>query len=147
MPIASLLQNKHVQNAATAAAAGVTVYFKPARLPRLGRFAVNALSAGASVGGMLIKEHERPGAKSALDLTTAVTGGVAMVSSALALRADAKVEDFLVKRGIGKPRIVMAAGVAVIVLGAGAVRLHLAKRSEAAQLSATPGEAEKSAQE
>ncbi|AKU15616.1 hypothetical protein [Luteipulveratus mongoliensis] len=146
----SFLSSPLAKNLAAAGAAGAVTLLRPARFPkwlRRSMLATNTAGTGASMllgtGGSADPTGSpallagRLGGKGASAGSTAgalaaVTGGLTLVTSGIGLKADAKAEQFLVGRGVKRPRIWMAVGVVGVVLVAQVLQDRAAKMAEEA---------------
>lgn len=111
-------------NAASAAVAGVVTIVRPARFPRWARRGLSVANTAGTASSLFfaIRGDEEPPAGHPLhkalatsDVVAAATGGLMLITSGLGLKADARVERFLVERGVRHPRLVMAAGVVTVM--------------------------------
>ncbi|WP_018158023.1 hypothetical protein [Demetria terragena] len=144
----NLLSSPIVQHLSSAAIAGAVVYLKPARVPRTLRRVLLATNTGGSAAAMLVGSSRTPasgkqpaplahraGAKSdslgdtAL-LLASVASSATLLTSKPALKLDRRVEKSLTRRGVGRPRLVMALGAAGVVVVIGAVTDRITKAAE-----------------
>lgn len=128
-----LLDHPVAKNLTSAAVAGVVTYLRPARIPkwaRRGVLAGNTAGAGATMllgqgadgpaGPVADRLGTRTGAVTgAAGVLSALTGGIGLLTSTTGLRMDARAEQFLLNRGVGRPRLLMAFGAAGVVLAVG----------------------------
>lgn len=145
----SLLISPVTKHASSAAATALVVYLRPARMPKMLRRALLAANTAGSVTPMLVgssaagaTESARPAplaeraganADSIGDISTALAslaGSVTLLTSKPALRLDRGVERMLLRRGVRRPRLLMAAGAAGAVVVVGVVTDRLAKAAE-----------------
>jgi len=126
-----------VLNLASAAVAGAITLVRPARFPRWARRSISLANTAGTAGAVFLAvrgedelpdDHPLHRALIVSDLTAATTGGLMLVTSGLGLKADAKVEKFLVQHGVRHPRIVMAAGVVALIFVAKTVQDTAGKR-------------------
>lgn len=125
-----------VRNALSALTAGAVTLISPARIPRGARRAVSMARTGTSVAALagdrlpnaINAKLPAPAsalfgrAQSAAPFAGAGAAGFALVTSAIGLKADRKVEELLTKRGVRHPRVVMAVGVVAVVFVVNTVR-------------------------
>ncbi|MDF8265622.1 hypothetical protein [Luteipulveratus flavus] len=146
----TFLSSPLAKNLAAAGAAGAVTLLRPGRFPKWARrsmLAANTAGTGATMllgaggtsdpTGAPAPLAGRLGGGGAAAGTTAsalaaVTGGLSLVTSGIGLRADAKAEQLLLRRGVKHPRIWMAVGVVGIVLVAGALQDRATRAAEQA---------------
>lgn len=110
-------------NLASAATAGAITLIRPARFPKWARRSLRWANTAGTAGSIffvvrgddLPDDHPLHKAVSASDVLAAATGGLMLVTSGLGMKADDKVEAFLVKHGVKHPRVLMAAGVVALM--------------------------------
>lgn len=110
-------------NLASAATAGVITLIRPARFPKWARRGLRWANTAGTAGSLffvvrgddLPDDHPLHKAVSASDVLAAATGGLMLVTSGLGMKADDRIEQFLVKRGVRHPRLLMAAGVVAVL--------------------------------
>ncbi|MGN6415128.1 hypothetical protein [Flexivirga sp.] len=110
-------------NLASAATAGVITLIQPARFPKWARRGLRWANTAGTAGSLffvvrgddLPDDHPLHKAVSASDVLAAATGGLMLVTSGLGMKADDRIEQFLVKRGVKHPRLLMAAGVVAVL--------------------------------
>ncbi|MEO8850252.1 MAG: hypothetical protein ABI360_00835 [Allobranchiibius sp.] len=144
-----LLRTPIAQNAVAATAAGVGVYFQPARLPKWGRRALKLTNTAGTAGSLYLStqsksdtdagelgtEPTRSRAATVASASSALaiaTGGITLVSSGIGLKFDRKVEGYLVGRGVKHPRIWMAVGTVVVLFAVKQAQDYAGKRAEEA---------------
>ncbi len=149
MASTDLLRSPIAQNAAAAAAAGVGVYLRPARLPKWGRRSLQLANTAGTAGSVFLgsrtstadqggdlgtKPTHSRGATiaSAGSALAAAAGGITLVSSGFGLRLDSRAEAYLFRKGISHPRVVMAIGAVVLVFVAKQAQDYGTKKAEAA---------------
>lgn len=126
-------------NLASAAAAGAITLVRPARFPKWARRGLRWANTAGTAGSIFLvvrgnevpDDHPLHKALSASDVMAAASGGLMLVTSGLGLKADDKVEAFLLKHGVKHPRVLMAVGVVVVLFAVKTVQD--AKSQEAAQ--------------
>ncbi|WP_446665040.1 hypothetical protein [Flexivirga sp. B27] len=110
-------------NLASAATAGVITLVRPARFPKWARRGLRWANSVGTAGTLffvvrgddLPDDHPLHKAVSASDVLAAATGGLMLVTSGLGMKADDKIEAFLVRHGVKAPRVVMAVGVVALM--------------------------------
>lgn len=111
-------------NLASAAVAGAITLIRPTRFPRWARRSLSLANTAGTAGAVffavrgddeLPDDHPLHRALTISDVTAAATGGLMLVTSGLGVKADAKVEQFLVRHGVRHPRVVMAVGVVTVL--------------------------------
>lgn len=110
-------------NLASAATAGVITLIRPARFPKWARRGLRWANTAGTAGSLffvvrgddLPDDHPLHKAVSASDVLAAATGGLMLVTSGLGMKADDRIEQFLVTRGVKHPRLLMAAGVVAVL--------------------------------
>ncbi|MBB2894200.1 hypothetical protein [Flexivirga oryzae] len=111
-------------NLASAAVAGAITLVRPTRFPRWARRGLSLANTAGTAGAVffairgedeLPEDHPLHRALTVSDLTAATTGGLMLVTSGLGVKADAKIEQFLVRHGVRHPRVVMAVGVVTVL--------------------------------
>lgn len=148
MASTDLLRSPIAQNAAAAVAAGAGVFLRPARLPKWGRRVLklsNTAGTASSVflasrstaddGGEFGTKPTRSKAASIASASSALaiaTGGITLVSSGIGLKVDAKVEGFLIGKGLKHPRVWMAVGTVVVLFAVKQGQDYASKRAEEA---------------
>lgn len=113
-------------NLASAAAAGAITLIRPARFPKWARRGLRWANTAGTAGSIFLvvrgndvpDDHPLHKALSASDVMAAASGGLMLVTSGLGLKADDKVEAFLLKHGVKHPRALMAVGVVVVLFAA-----------------------------
>ncbi|NNG38860.1 hypothetical protein HJ588_06180 [Flexivirga sp. ID2601S] len=127
-------------NLASAALAGAVTLVRPARFPRWARRGLVWANTAGTAGSVFLTvrnrddlppEHPLHRAVSSSDLIAAATGGLMLVTSGIGLKADDKIEQFLVKRGFKHPRVWMAVGVVGVVFLAKTLQDAGSKKAEA----------------
>lgn len=125
-----------VRNALSALTAGAITLVSPTRVPRSARRGVSLARTATSLAALVadrmpgVVDNKLPArasaavghAQTAAPFAGATAAGFALVTSGLALKADRKVEAFLVNRGVRRPRLVMAVGVVALVFTVNTVR-------------------------
>jgi hypothetical protein len=109
-------------NLASAAAAGAVTLIRPARFPKWARRGLRWANTAGTAGSIFLMvrgndvpdDHPLHKALGASDVMAAASGGLMLVTSGLGLKADDKVEAFLLKHGVKHPRVLMALGVVVV---------------------------------
>lgn len=147
-------KNDLVRNALSALTAGAVTLISPARIPRGARRAVTLARTGTSIAALAgdrvphAINDKLPAqasavmgrAQTAAPFAGATGAGFALVTSAIAMKADTKVESLLTRRGVRHPRVVMAVGVVAIVFAVNTVRPRIqaaiAERARAARSGA-----------
>jgi hypothetical protein len=128
-------------NLASAAVAGAVTLVRPARFPRWARRGLSLANTAGTAGAVFLAvrgddelpdDHPLHRALTISDVTAAATGGLMLVTSGLGVKADAKIEHFLVRRGVRHPRLVMAAGVVALLLAVKTVQDAASKHRESA---------------
>ena len=110
-------------NLASAAAAGAITLIRPARFPKWARRGLRWANTAGTAGSIFLvvrgndipDDHPLHKALSASDVMAAASGGLMLVTSGLGLKADDKIEAFLLKHGVKHPRVLMAVGVVVVL--------------------------------
>lgn len=110
-------------NLASAAAAGAITLIRPARFPKWARRGLRWANTAGTAGSIFLvvrgnevpDDHPLHKALGASDVLAAASGGLMLVTSGLGLKADAKVEAFLLRHGVKHPRALMALGVVVVL--------------------------------
>lgn len=142
----SLLSSSVAKHLSSAALAGVVVYLKPDRVPKRVRTALLATNAGGSATAMLVGSSSSVGASpaplasrvgsqsdtvgDAATVVAALASSITLLTSKPALKFDRRVEKSLTRKGIRRPRLVMAGGAAGLVLVLGVVTDRLTKTVE-----------------
>lgn len=128
-------------NLASAAAAGAVTFARPGRFPRWARRGLSLANTAGTAGAVFLAvrgdddlpdDHPLHRALVISDLTAATTGGLMLVTSGLGLKADAKIEAFLVRRGVRHPRVVMAVGVVAVLFAVKTVQDAASKHAPTA---------------
>lgn len=143
------MATKHspVLNLASAAVAGAVTLVRPARFPRWARRGLSLANTAGTAGAVFLAvrgedelpdDHPLHRALAISDLTAAATGGLMLVTSGLGVKADVKIERFLVRRGVRHPRIVMAAGVVALLFAVKTAQDAAGKRRETPSPAAGP---------
>jgi hypothetical protein len=135
-------------NLASAAAAGVITLVRPGRFPKWARRGLRWANTAGTAGSVFLvvrgnevpDDHPLHKALSASDVMAAASGGLMLVTSGLGLKADDKVEAFLVKHGVKHPRVLMAVGVVVVLFAVKTVQDAKSKDAESKEAE-QPGEA------
>lgn len=126
------LRTPAAQNLLAAVTAGATVLARPARFPKWARRSLSLANTAGTAGSVLLgQKQDASGTTPKLGLAptrttsattasassalAAATGGVTLITSRLGLKADAKVENYLLGKGIKHPRIWMAIAVVGVV--------------------------------
>lgn len=126
-------------NLASATAAGAVTLVRPARFPKWARRALSLSNTAGTAGTIffavrgdedLPATHPVQRALSTSDILAATSGGLMLVTSGLGLKADARIERFLVERGVKHPRIVMAVGVVTVLFVVKTVQDAVTKKDE-----------------
>jgi len=134
------MAQKHspVLNLASAAVAGAITLIRPTRFPRWARRGLSLANTAGTAGAVffairgedeLPDDHPLHRALTISDLTAATTGGLMLVTSGLGVKADAKVEQFLVRHGVRHPRVVMAVGVVTVLFVVKTVQDRVSKHA------------------
>ncbi|RNI25234.1 hypothetical protein [Flexivirga caeni] len=140
-------------NLASASVAGVVTLIRPTRFPRWARRSLSLANTAGTAGTVLLairgedelpEDHPLHRAVAISDLTAASTGGLMLLTSGLGLKADAKVERILVRRGVRHPRLVMAAGVVIVLFAVKTVQDAASRRTSGAAEAATSTESKPS---
>ncbi|WP_265445627.1 hypothetical protein [Flexivirga meconopsidis] len=127
-------------NLASAALAGAVTLVRPARFPRWARRSLGWANTAGTAGSVFLTvrnrddlppEHPLHRAVAGSDVLAAATGGLMLITSGIGLKADDKVEQFLLKRGVKHPRIWMAVGVVGVVFVAKTLQDAGSKKAEA----------------
>ncbi|YAL82922.1 hypothetical protein ACMYYO_13520 [Dermacoccaceae bacterium W4C1] len=155
----AVLNNPVGKQLASAAVAGVVTYLRPARIPKWARRSLLATNTAGAGAGMLLGTNangtDQVGSQAPLagvlgsrsdsaglaaDVLATATGGIGLLTSSMGLKADARIEQALLKRGVGHPRLVMAAGTVIVVFAVGYLTDRAARAAErkAAALQASP---------
>lgn len=149
MASTDLLRSPIAQNAAAAAAAGVGVFFQPARLPKWGKRILKLTNTAGTAGSLYLSTQSKPEneggdlgtkptrskAATAASVSSALataTGGISLVSSGFGLKLDRRVEGFLVGKGVRHPRIWMAVGTVVVLFVVKQAQDYGSKKAEEA---------------
>lgn len=148
MASTDLFRTPIAQNAAAAVAAGAGVFLQPARLPKWGRRALKFANTAGTVSSVFMStrskgnpagdfgvEPTRTKAEAVATASSALaiaTGGITLVSSGIGLKVDAKVEGYLIGKGIRHPRIWMAVGTVVVLFAVKQAQDYAGKRAEEA---------------
>lgn len=149
MASTDLLRSPIAQNAAAAAAAGVGVFFQPARLPKWGKRVLKLSNTAGTAGSLYLSTQSKPENKggdfgtkptrtkmataaSASSALSIATGGITLVSSGIGLKVDRRVEGFLVSKGVKHPRVWMAVGAVVIIFAVKQAQDYGSKKAEEA---------------
>ncbi|GGB28699.1 hypothetical protein GCM10011492_18710 [Flexivirga endophytica] len=127
-------------NLASAAAAGAMTLIRPARFPKWARRGLRWANTAGTAGSLFLvvqgddlpDDHPLHKALSASDVMAAASGGLMLVTSGLGMKADDKVEAFLVKHGVKHPRVVMAVGVVVVMFAVKTVQDRSSKKAPTA---------------
>lgn len=126
------LRTPAAQNLIAAALAGAAVLARPGRFPRWARRGLSLANTAGTAGSVFLGGNSaNPSVKTIAGLTptrtpsataasagsalAAATGGLGLITSGLGIRADAKVESYLTRKGVRHPRIWMAIGVIGVV--------------------------------
>jgi len=127
-------------NLASAAVAGAVTLIRPTRFPRWARRGLSLTNTAGTAGAVffavrgddqLPDDHPLHRALTISDLTAAATGGLMLVTSGLGVKADAKIEQFLVRHGVRHPRVVMALGVVTVLFVVKTVQDRASKHAPA----------------
>lgn len=149
MASTDLLRSPIAQNAAAAVAAGVGVFFQPARLPKWGKRVVKLTNTAGTAGSLYLSTQSKPENKggdfgtrptrskvataaSASSALSIATGGIALVSSGIGLKVDRHVEGYLISKGVRHPRIWMAVGAVVVIFAVKQAQDYGSKKAEEA---------------
>lgn len=125
-------------NLASAAAAGAITLARPGRFPKWARRGLRWANTAGTAGSIFLvvrgnevpDDHPLHKALSASDVMAAASGGLMLVTSGLGLKADDKVEAFLLKHGVKHPRVLMAIGVVVVLFAVKTVQDAKSKDAE-----------------
>lgn len=147
MPINKTLRSPAAQNLLAATVAGAAVLLRPARIPTWARRGFSLANTAGTAGSMLMgtKTDDNGGALGLKPVSSprnqaattgsaiaAATGGLGLVTSGIGLKLDAKVENYLVGKGVKRPRIWMAVGVIGLVFVVKTIQDAAAKKAESA---------------
>lgn len=126
-PTARLPLGLRVSDVLTAATTGLLTLPDPAHRSPARRFALRAVLAGATGAavwaGTGTRPEGRPGTRPRAVLTTAAAGLV-YGSAVLGDRLDGVIHRALVRRGVRRPRVVMAAAATAVALAASVADRH-----------------------
>lgn len=157
----AVLRSPLAKNLVAAGAAGTVTLLRPARFPKwLRRSMLLTNTAGTGTAMLLgstatgadpVGSHAPLAGKlgslavpvgSTAGALAAVSGGLGLVTSGIGLRADAKVEQILIRRGVRRPRIWMAVGVVGVVLVVQVLQDRAARAAEEAAAKIAQQQAE-----